>query len=130
MRFSLSIIGFLAATTGFAAASDDTAEKYFPQKLTAQQLLYYCASSALSSSGRNRQNYCSGFVSGVEESVRLLDTDGHAGNKKFICTPEGKLASDFREVYIRYASRKGTDLSRPAALVVLEALEAAYPCGE
>ena len=129
MRHSIVIIGLLLAASAFADESGGGEEKYFPQKLTAQDLLYYCASSALTSSGRNRQNYCSGFVSGVEESIRLLDMRS-AGDKQRICVPEGKPASHFRQLYIRHASDKRTNLGRPAVLVVLEALQAAYPCAD
>ena len=127
--FLLSV-GFFTAAVALAGESDDSAEKYFPQKLTAQELLYYCAASALTSTGRNRQYYCSGFVSGVEESVRLLNTSARDQYKKVICVPEGKPARHFRDVYIRHGAKKSTDLDRPAVLVVLEALEAAYPCVE
>ena len=129
MRHSILMIGLLLSVSAFADDSGISEEKYFPQKLTAQDLLLHCASSALSASGRNRQNYCSGFVSGVEESIRLLDMRS-AGDKQRICVPEGKPASHFRQVYIRHASDRRTNLGRPAALVVLEALQAAYPCAE
>lgn len=128
MRYSLLAIGFFVTAVTLADESDDPTEKYFPQKLTAQDLLYYCAASSLSSSGRNRQNYCSGFVSGVEESVRLLDTHVGAAAEKVICVPAGQPASHFRQVYIKHAAKKTTDLERPAAMVVLEALKSAYPC--
>lgn len=128
MRFSLLIVFFFMTGVTLAGEKDDGTEKYFPQKLTAQELLYYCAASALSSSGRNRQYYCSGFVSGVEESVRLLHAKGRDGNEKAICVPEGKPARHFRDVYIKYATKKTTDLEKPAAMVVLGALESAYPC--
>jgi len=78
--------------------------------------------------GRNRQYYCSGFVSGVEESVRLLNANSRDDNKNSICVPEGKPARHFRDVYIKHGAKKSTDLDRPAVMVVLEALESAYPC--
>ena len=126
MKFLFVIIGVITATVALADEDSDSTEKYFPQKLTAQGLLYYCASSALSNTGRNRQNYCSGFVSGVEESARLLDID--LGGKNVLCVPAGKSARHFRDIYIKHVSKQTTDLERPAAIVVLEALESAYPC--
>ncbi|MGB5585261.1 MAG: Rap1a/Tai family immunity protein [Gammaproteobacteria bacterium] len=128
MRFALLLIGFFTAAVTLAGETDESKDKYFPQKLTAQELLYYCAASALSSSGRNRQYYCSGFVSGVEESVRLLNANSRDANKNSICVPEGKPARHFRDVYIKHATKKTTDLERPAAMVVLEALESTFPC--
>ena len=130
MRFLLLMIGLVAATEILAGENDGSTESFFPQKLTAQDLLYYCASSTMSSLGRGRQNYCAGFVSGVEESIRLLDTDTRDDNKRIVCVPAGKPASHFRDVYIGYASKKTTDLKKPAVMVVLGALASAYPCDE
>ena len=128
MRTLSLVSGMLLAVSAVADETGANADTYFPQKLTAQGLLQYCASSALSASGRSRQSYCSGFVSGVEESVRLLDADDSAGRQP-VCVPAEKPARYFRDVYIRHASKQDTDLTRPAALVVLEALEVAHPCG-
>jgi len=130
MRSQFLVIGLLAPFLIMAGTDDEDAEKYFPQKLTAQELLKYCASSALSGSGRSQQSYCSGFVSGVEESVRLLDTDAVAGDKKMVCVPKEKSAGHLRDAYIRHAAKKTTDLKRPAVMVVLEALRSVYPCDE
>jgi len=100
-------------------------ESLFPQQMTAQKLLTTCSSSYMSSMGRQRQKYCSGFISGVEESTRLQDK---ANITSKICLPKGKTSSQYRDIYMKYASRKTTDLSKPAALVVTEALQDAFPC--
>ena len=55
-----------------AQSTTDEKEQYFPKKLTAHQLLNLCAASSLTSGGRNRKRFCTGFVSGVEETLRLL----------------------------------------------------------
>ena len=49
----------------------DTTQPIFPQQLTASDLLTYCSSSSLTDLGRKRQRYCWGFISGVEETIRL-----------------------------------------------------------
>ncbi len=127
MRYFAIFLGFSIAIC--AAAEEDGADetKYFPQQLTAQQLLYACASSSLTGVGRERRRFCAGFVSGVEESFRVLDTTRGSPGLARICAPAGTTAANFSDAYIKHAS-KITDLSRPAAAVVADALQRAYPC--
>jgi len=100
-------------------------ESFFPQQMTAKELMITCASSYMTSKGRQRKKYCSGFISGVEETTRLHNQLAAAPT---ICLPKGKTSSQFTDVYMTYASRKTTDLSKPAALIVIEALQDAFPC--
>jgi hypothetical protein len=127
MRYLAFILGLAVAVC--AAAQEDAADgtKYFPQQLTAQELLYACASSSLTRVGRERKKFCAGFVSGVEEAVRLLETTRGPQGVARICAPVGATAANFADAYIKYASQR-TDLSRPAAAVVADALKSAYPC--
>ena len=121
--FCVILIFFLI---NIAFAEEKTSpENFFPQKMTAKDLMFACASSYMTSKGRQRQKYCSGFISGVEESTRLLK--GLTIEPK-ICLPKGRTASQYTDIYTTYASRKTTDLSKPAALVVLEAFQDAFPC--
>ncbi|MEN8802295.1 MAG: Rap1a/Tai family immunity protein [Thiogranum sp.] len=87
-----------------------------------------CASSSLTRVGRERKKYCLGFVSAAEEAARLLAAHSPPGEKRDYCFPEGKTAGYFAEVFRRYASRKSTDLDKPAVLVVIEALENSFTC--
>jgi hypothetical protein len=105
------------------AAQDavENAESFFPQQLTARELLTHCVSSSLTRRGREQQRYCRGFVSGVEEALRLSTAAP-------LCVPPGEAARNIADAYIRYAGRRTTDLEKPAALIVVEALEDAYPC--
>ncbi len=100
-------------------------EPFFPQKMTAKMLISTCASSKMSSTGMQRKKYCFGFISGVEETTRLL---GKQAINPAICLPAGKTSHQFADVYMAYASRKTTDLNKPAALVVIEAFQEAFPC--
>ena len=102
-------------------------EPQFPQQQSAGDLLRACASSRLTSTGRERRRYCAGFVSGVEEAIRLLGpAGGHSAYR--ICTPPDVTASALAEAFVKYgASHKG-ELSDPAAAVVQHALASAYPC--
>jgi len=112
-----------------AIAQDNTAsETYFPQQLTARQLMQACASSSLTKTGRERRRYCHGFISGVEESVRLLRQKASLEGAFKLCAPDNKSSRDFADVYMRFAVRDDVDLGKAAALVVLEALGNAYPC--
>ena len=111
-----------------ATATDADGENYFPQQISAQDLLTLCASSSLTAKGRARRSYCDGFVSGIEESMRLYRLRYTIESAATVCVPEGVTARALTEVYIRNASRKGADLSQPAAAAVLTALHAAFPC--
>jgi hypothetical protein len=121
----LLAIGLLLTLTCSAQEGDGEPETYFPEQLTAQDLMLTCSSSALTRSGRERRRYCDGFVSGVEEALRQQRA-GRAGRR--ICVPHGTTARELADGYIRHASRRATDLRRPAALVVIEALEDTFAC--
>lgn len=111
-----------AGETPLAAA----VEPQFPQQQSAGDMLMACASSRLSRVGRERRRYCAGFVSGVEEAVRMLHLGGQTELR--VCTPENISASTLAEVYVSYGANHKGELPDPAALVVLHALQAAYPC--
>ena len=119
---------FLLAPAGNLAAQEQEMEPQFPQQQSAGDLLRACASSRLTSTGRERRRYCAGFVSGVEEAIRLLGPAGQSGPR--VCTPPDVTASALAEAFVKYgASHKG-ELSDPAAAVVQHALASAYPCRE
>jgi len=127
MRILLLLVG-LSAVTGLAAQEGGADElEYFPQQLTASKLLYYCAGSSLTTSGRERVKTCAGFISGVEEGARLLEIRKLLNEPLSVCVPEGTSASRFAEAYRRFAVKR-TDTDEPAAAVVLEVLRHAYPC--
>jgi hypothetical protein len=112
----------------FSQAPEEEMEPQFPQQQSAGDLLRACASSRLTSIGRERRRYCAGFVSGVEESIRLLDLG--AGQAPMFCTPETVTASALVDAYVRYGANHKGELKDPAAEVVLHALVAAFPCAE
>jgi hypothetical protein len=127
-RRSLILLLALFASVSIAQQGpQDEMEPQFPQQQSAGDLLNACASSRLTSVGRERRRYCAGFVGGVEETIRLL----HLGRRSEmgLCTPANVTASELADAFIRYgASHKG-ELKDPAAAVVLHALAEAYPCG-
>jgi hypothetical protein len=125
-HMGMLLLTLVSAFAAFAQESTGEAETYFPQQLSAGDLLVHCASSSLTDRGRERQRYCSGFVSGVEEATRLLGTAAEPPLR--LCIPARTSAREFREAFVRYGGRRGADLNRPAALVVVEALREAYPC--
>jgi hypothetical protein len=118
--------------TGWSAvAAQDAAEEagsFFPQQLTARELLTHCVSSSLTRRGREQQRYCRGFVSGVEEALRLSAATSPGATPAPFCVPPGEAARNIAYAYVRYAGRHTTDLERPAALIVVEALKDAYAC--
>ena len=127
--FVFGLIAVLAAPVGAQAPAEES-DKYFPQQLSARDLLATCVASSLSAAGRSRQRYCLGFVSGVEEAVRLLRVRGSGAEiaKPPFCIPSGTSARELAGAFTRYASGRGTDLDRPSASVVLEALTKGFPC--
>jgi hypothetical protein len=126
---ALSLAPLLAA--GQAPPAEET-KLEFPQQQNAGDMLFACASSRLSRVGRERRRYCAGFVSGVEEAVRLMQMDGptQVPTSTRICTPENISAGELAEAFIHYGANHEGELPDPAALVVLHALQSAYPCSE
>ncbi|MCW9047485.1 MAG: Rap1a/Tai family immunity protein [Gammaproteobacteria bacterium] len=115
---------------GAATGKEDTnnTQTIFPQQLTAQDLLTYCSSSSLTSLGRQRQRYCWGFISGVEETIRLTLHSPAQPETLKICLPEDASSRNLAKTYILYAASRDSDLSRPAAQIALEALANTYSC--
>ena len=126
---TLSLAPHLAA--GETPPTEDTRSE-FPQQQNAGDMLLACASSRLSRIGRERRRYCAGFVSGVEEAVRLLHRgEPHIGSANTrICTPEDISAGELADVFVSYGANHEGELPDPAALVVLHALQSAFPCPE
>lgn len=107
---------------------DGEPDRYFPQQLSASDLLAACASSSLTATGRTRQRYCLGFLSGVEETFRLLQLPDASTGGNRLCAPDSTSARTLANVFVRHASEPGVDLNRPAAMVVLDALKKGFPC--
>jgi hypothetical protein len=120
--------GLLTSTMVAADSTDGDIDTLFPQQLSARTLMTYCASSSITDRGRQRQRYCAGFVSGVEESLRLLRQPAAQGRLPPLCVPPNATARQLQHAYVRYAARADADLTRPAASVAYEALLAFYPC--
>jgi len=128
VKLLIVITGLLIGGSVWANQESEPAQQYFPQQITAKKLLVYCASSAMTKAGRERRQYCAGFVSGVEESTRLLD-GGSSESAPRICVSEGVSARKIAESYIDYALPRQDSMDKPAAAVVVEALRDKYPCG-
>ncbi len=125
-RLGMTLAASLLAASAAAQAQTRDGTTDFPQQLSARELLVHCASSSMTERGRQRQRYCEGFIGGVEEAARLLGTSSLPPSR--VCIPSTATARKFREAYNRYGGRPSTNLYRPAALVVAEALQDAYPC--
>ena len=129
MRFVIlsaaTLLMTLAPLVG-AHTEEDAMEPQFPQKQNAGDLLRVCVASRLTKTGRVRSRYCAGFVSGVEEAVRLLQRHGKIERR--VCTPPDISAAALADVYVKYGTSHKGELPDPAAEVVLHALVDAYPC--
>ena len=127
VRLLTVIAGLLMVISAAANEEAEVTEQYFPQQISAKKLLVYCASSAMTKSGRERRQYCAGFVSGVEEAVRLLHLNQPAAGYR-ICVPEGTSAREIAKGYIGYASTRQKNIDQAAVMIVIEALQNRYPC--
>jgi len=125
---NICILFFIAWGGAVVKADADTTQPIFPQQLTAQDLLTYCSSSSLTDLGRQRQRYCWGFISGVEEAIRLTSHASVQTVAVKTCVPKGLSSRNLAKAYIRYAGRRDTDLERPAAQITIEALSNSYSC--
>ena len=120
------LLFMLVVPPGLSAREKEAMEPQFPQQQSAGDLLRYCASSRLTPTGRERLRYCAGFVSGVEEAIRLLGPAGQSGIR--ICTPPDVTASALAEAFVKYGATHKGELNDPAAAVVQHALATAYSC--
>ena len=120
----LMMTGTAAAQVGEPAAENDAV---FPQQLSARDLLYRCNASNLTGAGRERRSYCAGFISGVEEAVRLQQT-AHGSSGLQVCMPTGITSRQLADVYSRFAGQNPAFTGKPAAEAVLGALQNAFPC--
>ncbi|MBT8120848.1 MAG: hypothetical protein KJN89_14125 [Gammaproteobacteria bacterium] len=124
----ICILFFLAWGSATGKDDADTTQPIFPQQLTARDLLTYCSSSSLTDLGRKRQSYCSGFISGVEETIRLPSHASSQAVAMKICVPEGVTSRSLAKAYTQHARRSDTNLAQPAAQIVVEALSKSYQC--
>ena len=125
--FKPIVILTLLGTPPLATAQEiPVDEPYFPQQMSAQHLQRTCASSSLSDTGRQRRRYCVGFISGVEEGVRVLHQQHRL--ELSICLPEKVSGRALTNVFLRHTTDNPGQLEKPAAQVVIDALSQTYPC--
>lgn len=110
------------------AAQEEAVEEEtrFPQQISAQVLQQTCASSSLSDAGRQRRRYCVGFISGVEEGVRVLHKQHML--EMSICLPDKISGRALTNVFLKHTTDNPGQLGKPAAQVVIDALSQTYPC--
>lgn len=125
---NICILFFLIWGSAIGEGDTDTTQPIFPQQLTARDLLTYCSSSMMTDLGRKRQRYCQGFISGVEETIRLPLFASSQPVELKICVPKSVSSRNLAKAYIQYAGARGTNLERPAVQIVVEALSNSYPC--
>lgn len=118
----------LTSSLGATESTIDDQDEYFPQRLSASELLTACSSSSLTYTGRRRNRYCHGFVSGVEEGIRLYGQHTEVKSLSTFCVPPGLSSRQLANAYVKYATSDNADMSKPAAGVVVAALKRAFPC--
>jgi len=120
----ITLLLLLNVSSAFSNDHTPASETILPQQMSAQELLYKCNASTMTSKGRGSGQYCTGFISGVEEATRFVQT----GNGKNVCMPPNVSSRSMKVVYTRYALQNRQILNKPAAQIVLLALRSAYPC--
>ena len=118
------LLGFPLSVAAQELVVED--ETRFPQQMSAKDLQRACASSSLSDTGRQRRRYCVGFISGVEEGVRVLHKQHML--EMSICLPEKVSGRTLTNVFLKHTTDNPGQLERPAAQVVIDALSQTYPC--
>jgi len=116
----------LGPLSGFASTQD--IKPVFPQQMSAKDLMLLCASSSLTERGRLQRSYCNGFISGIEEGLRVHRLGVSADLPATVCVPPGTSSRTMSDAFVRYASRKGVNLAQPAAALVIQALGDSYSC--
>jgi L-rhamnose isomerase len=123
----LFVLILLAIPLSVTAEETAVEEEFvFPQQMSALDLQRACASSSLSDAGRQRRRYCGGFISGVEEGVRVLHQQHML--EMSICLPEKVSGRALKNVFLKHTTDNPGQLEKPAAQVVIDALSQTYPC--
>ncbi|MDJ0890831.1 MAG: Rap1a/Tai family immunity protein [Gammaproteobacteria bacterium] len=116
--FVLLLLPF-AALRGQEAAPDSVA----PSQQTGRYLLKACTASALTPAGRVRRQYCAGFLTGVEETLRVV-APAEAG----FCAPESVTIRQLVTAFTRHATARPEVTDQPAAVIATQALRESFPC--
>lgn len=111
-----------------AAEERVASDTIFPQKLTAGELQVFCAASVMSKTGRQRQRYCEGFLSGIEEGVRVLGLISKMETAPSLCMPADVSAWQMRSTFVKNSAAMKPAKNKPSAMFAIEVLEKSYPC--
>ncbi len=121
--FFLLIILSVVNTAGWAHEPPSPELPIPPVRETADDLLKACAASSLTPRGRLRLRYCYGYLTGVEETMRVM-MEGKAA----LCPPSGTTPRELARTYVVYATTHKNLLTLPAVTVAARALQDRYPC--
>jgi len=128
MRTLFLLLLWVIATPIPAAEEKVAADTIFPQKLTAGELKVFCAASVMTNIGRQRQRYCDGFLSGIEEGVRVLGLNSKMEAAPSLCVPADVPAWQMRSTFVKNSAGMQPAKDKPAAMYAIEVLEKSYPC--
>lgn len=128
MRALILLLLWVISTPVPAAEMKADYDIVFPQKLTANELQVFCAASSMSNTGRQRQRYCEGFLSGIEEGVRVLGLIHRKEMTPSLCMPADISAREMRSAFVRNSVGMEPAKDKPSAMFAIEVLEKSYPC--
>jgi hypothetical protein len=112
-----------ATVAGWAQEPESPDPPVPPVKESAGGLLKACAASSLTPRGRLRLRYCYGYLTGVEETMRVL-----MKTQDVLCPPPAITTRELARVYVSYASVRSDSLHLPAVTMVARALRDRFPC--
>ncbi|MEP5568107.1 MAG: Rap1a/Tai family immunity protein [Halioglobus sp.] len=70
---------------------------------------------------------CLGYLAGVSDAAAAI-TDWELGKEKGWCTPMGVTLGQLRQVFLKWAEERPEKLHNDAGSIVLDSLDAAFPC--
>ncbi len=93
---------------------------------TGTQLLEFCSTSEDTAGHYNAEGLCQGFVAGVAMTWEQARFEHEA--RSTFCLPEGVTVDQIRRAAEKYMNEHPEQLYRLAHVLVLWALEEAFPC--
>ena len=125
MKQLLFLMVLLAGARAFGQANYTTGDEL-------RENCKYAVSDSDADHAMARAGFCIGFIDGFQQFEQLVDISQGANDAnssaRLICTPDGVTNRQNVKVVVKYLDRHPEFLHKFAALLVLEAMQEAFPC--
>ncbi|MGA7225461.1 MAG: Rap1a/Tai family immunity protein, partial [Candidatus Acidiferrales bacterium] len=77
--------------------------------------------------------FCFGFIDGANSAHQVWaasDKTNHRNHAMSYCFPDSVTNGQMLRVFVKYLDEHPQDLHEPAALLYIEAMRRAFPCGK